>query len=199
MPECFKVKETQGTPPISPACYVPVLRNLYYQFNGLSRSGHKGIRATLVHFHSSCSVSTNWTCPPSKQIQNLAFCPYHHHSNPRCHGSSLDFCSILPWVFLFPVSAPQVCFRSSYRDALRVNVRSCHFSAQNSPKAPCVTQVMFLVESHRALTGSSTYSLLEVNSPTPSLVSTLIHVFLVPHSFPLCSNLRGFCCCCCAS
>lgn len=48
-------------------------------------------------------------------------------------------------------------------------------------------------------TGSSTYSLLEVNSPTPSLVSTLIHVFLVPHSFPLCSNLRGFCCCCCAS
>lgn len=140
------------------------------------------------------------------QVQRASGPPlFTSTAHTRCHQTGLTHlqnrsraCPVAPYYCLQPgflqhpslgisvsFPAPRVCSRSNHRDALRVNVRSCHFSAQNSPTAPSVTQAMFLVASHGAL-----QDLLPTTSPrlTPPLPPLLLHwytSFLSPRTYTL--------------
>lgn len=137
MPNCFKVSRPQGTPPISPARESLVRSNLYtsVQFIQLLRlkmhHGHLCSRPHLIPRFSKLDLPTlkPWPYAPTIIIQTQ-----------DVTAQAWTSAAFSPKIFQFPAPAPQVRSRSNRRDAWRVSVRSCHFSAQNTPQTPSITR-----------------------------------------------------------
>lgn len=123
--------------------------------------GHLRSRPQLI---PSCSKLDIPTFKPG-------YMPSHHHSNPRCLRSSLDVCSILSLSISCPScprafqTQPEGCFEDK-----------CHIMPLLCSELPTGS---------KCHSGSSTYTLSDVNSPPPFLASSvLIPTLPVPRCTP---------------